>query len=1167
MNPISHFYTLRSYVEAYAGLIGRRFISVIWVAAICVVIWFYGSLLAFGTYKPLAAAHIRLALIGAIILCWIGWLAFSIIRDRRRDKQLVEGIEENAEAAAAASQQAEVGEIHTRLKDALQLLRRVTKKRFGYIYELPWYVIFGAPGSGKTTALTNSGLKFPLGDALGANSVQGIGGTRNCNWWFTDDAILIDTAGRYTTQDDLNGTAKAGWEGFLSLLRKYRRSQPINGALVTLSIGDLLTRDPEAQREEIRIIRQRLAELDEHLQARVPVYLLLTKADLLTGFVEFFDGFNKNDREQVWGTTFSLEDSGKAIDLPDRFSEEFVLLQERVGAMLIERLQQEPNSDIRGRIFRFPAELAALKDRLHDVMTELCSGSRLVEPPLLRGVYFASGTQMPDNAGAISGPRARRSYFLSRLFKDVIFDEASLVARDKRLTNRQLYLRRGAYALSVLLVAVVLTGWIATYVQNTRALASAERRLNAYEQLVRGVPVKDVKDTDFLRVLPALDNLAAVTSDFEAARVWPLSFGLDQQGKVESRQRDAYQKALNALLLPRMLVQLQRGMETGTDTARTFDALKLYGMLGGLGPVDTDFVSFKARDMFAQLYPGDARAGVRQALGAHADAMARGVIPPIELDNRLIAETRKKIREQNIASRAFDILASYPQARALPSWTPAGALGPLGEQAFERSSGEALNQGLPGLYSSAGFRSVVSARLDDAARDALAEEWVRGEANPAEASVEIISQAALQLYFAEFERRWQDMLASLRVKPSQTIADATETTRILAGDPNPVEAMARSIASATDLRAPGGELASSGRDDTVTASALSATGLAIAPDPYAGLREALQVPQTPDTGAAEAAEEEANGDPQSPIGQLTQNLRKLHEQLSRATTSTAEVARVFDVDGQLTSANQDLLQQARRLPAPIDGWMAGVAADIGSLAVKSARARVTDAWAAEGANYCENAVTGRYPFDRQSTRDVAMSDFVRLFAPDGLFRTFFKEKLEAFVDTSATPWGWKGTFGAASIPSEAIAQFENADRITRAFFPSGAKTPAVAINIKPVSLTQSANAVMLEIQGERVVYFHGPIQAKSISWPSADTSNSSRIAFQPGGWQQAQTVSGDWSPFRLFDSAELNRQGDDLFRAKFTQNGETAEFDVQFGSVLNPFRLEALSALSCPRQF
>ncbi|MGR9179381.1 type VI secretion system membrane subunit TssM (plasmid) [Rhizobium leguminosarum] len=1157
MNPLSYFYTLRSYVEAYAGLIGRRFISIIWVAAICVVIWFYGYLAAYGDFKPLASTSARLTLIGIILAAWLAYLVFTTIRDRRRDKQLVEGIERDAEAEAAASQQAEVGEIHGRLKEALQLLRRITKKRFGYIYELPWYVIFGAPGSGKTTALSNSGLKFPLGDALGSNSVQGIGGTRNCNWWFTDEAILIDTAGRYTTQDDLNGTAKAGWEGFLGLLRKYRRSQPINGALVTLSIGDLLTRDPEAQREEIRAIRQRLSELDELLHARVPVYLLLTKADLLTGFVEFFDGFNKSDREQVWGTTFGLDESYKAANLPERFMEEFTLLQQRVDTMLIERLQQEPNPELRGRIFRFPAELTALKERLHEVVTELCSGSKLVEAPLLRGIYFASGTQREET---VAVPRMRRSYFLSRLFKEVIFGEASLVARDKRLSGRQLLFRRAAYAATVLLLAVVLTSWTATYIQNTTALAGAERRIDAYEQLVRGVPVRDVSDADFLRILPALDNLAAVTTDFSKTRVWPISLGLDQEGKVASRQREAYQRALNTLLLPRMLVQLQKDMTETTDVTRTFDALKLYGMLGGLGPVNADFAALEAEDMFTRLYPDEGRAAARQALIAHADVMARGALPPIELDKALIAKAREVIRSENIANRAYDILGEYRESRALPAWSAAGALGPLGEQAFERKSKAPLNEGIPGLFSATGYRTVVLPGITDAAREALDEQWVRGDPNPAGVSVDTIAQATLQLYFDAFEQRWSTILTDIRVKPSQTIADAAETTRILASKPGPVETITKSIVAATDLRAPGAEIASAG--DSLPASTTALASAANAPDPFGRLREALKAP----AGQSSPADQPKDA-PRSEIGQLEPILQKVQEQLSRATTSTAEVAKVFDVDSQLTDANQDLLQQARKLPAPVDSWMAGLAADVGSLAVKSARSRISDAWAAEGAGFCSNVVAGRYPFDRKSPRDVAMSDFIRLFGPEGLFKTFFKEKLEAFVDTSASPWGWKGTFGAASIPSAAIAQFENADKINRAFFPAGSENPSISINVKPVSLTEAASAVMLEIEGERVVYFHGPIQSKSITWPSTDASNVSRLAFQPGGWQQALTENGDWSPFRLFDDANLAIQGDDLFRAKFQQNGQAAEFDVQFGSVLNPFRLEALGAFSCPAQF
>lgn len=1159
MNPLSYFYTIRSYVESYAALVGRRFLSLLWVIALCVVIWFYGYLIALGDFKPLGTVQARLLAIGIIVAIWLVYIVVTIYRGRKQDKELVDSIEREA----LANRQAEIGEIQTRLKEALALLRRVTKKRFGYIYDLPWYVIFGAPGSGKTTALTNSGLQFPLGDALGENAVKGIGGTRNCNWWFADEAILIDTAGRYTTQDDLDGSSKAGWEGFLSLLRRYRRSQPINGALVTLSIPDLLNRDPEEQRQELRSIRQRLSELDEYLRARVPVYIVLTKADLLHGFVEFFDGFNKTDRQQVWGTTFKLDESYSAENLPQRLTEEFELLQQRVDAMLIERLQQEQNAEIRGRIFRFPAELARLKDRLHEALGELCASSPLIEAPLLRGVYFASGTQ-PETERSPAAPRTRRSYFLSRLFKDVIFPEAALVMRDKRLSGRQLLVRRIVYGASAAAVAIVFTGWILTYFANTQALAEADRKLGAYVQLVQGIPVREVADADFLRILPALDNLRDANSGFARERIWNVSFGLDQEDKIAGRQRDAYQRALNALLLPRMIVQLQKQLKDEKNVTRTFNSLKLYGMLGGMGALDRDFLTVQTHQMFASLYPGDGRAAVREALDQHAKALADGVLAPIELDARLIATARETIRDQAIGTRAYDILAGLPQVRELMEWTPATAFGPLGERAFERRSKAPMAEGIEGLFTADGYHRVVIPQVANAARIALSEGWVRGSDDAIKgATVEQVAQAALQIYFDRFEKKWADTLADLRVKPSQTLGDAVETTRALANERNIVMEAARSIAEATDLR-PGANpatLASAAEGDATTAVLAASVN---ASDPYARLRDMAATKGAATTG------EQANGDKTggSPSEQLLAHFKLLNEQLARSATTSDEVAKVFDVDSQLTKANQDLLQQARELPAPLDVWVAGVAADVGSLAVKSARSRIAELWTSDSASLCSSIVTGRYPFDRASTRDVAIADFTRLFGPAGVFQSFFKQRMEPFVDKTTTPWSWKGTFGAAGLPSSAVAQFENADKISRAFFPNGSETPAVSINVKPVSLTNASSAVMLEIEGERVVYYHGPIQAKSITWPSREnTASLSRIAFQPGGWQQAKTENGDWSPFRLFDGADIENQSGDLLRVRFENGGQAAEFDIQFGSVLNPFKLDAIASFACPAQF
>src|SRR6185369_4072284 len=112
-----------------------------------------------------------------------------------------------------------------------------------YVYQLPWYVIIGAPGAGKTTALANSGLEFPLASRLGKKVIRGVGGTRNCDWWFASDAVLLDTAGRYTTQDSHQAADRAAWLGFLKLLVRYRPGQPINGVLLTVSVSDLLNAD------------------------------------------------------------------------------------------------------------------------------------------------------------------------------------------------------------------------------------------------------------------------------------------------------------------------------------------------------------------------------------------------------------------------------------------------------------------------------------------------------------------------------------------------------------------------------------------------------------------------------------------------------------------------------------------------------------------------------------------------------------------------------------------------------------------------------------------------------------------------------------------------------------------------------------------------------------
>jgi type VI secretion system protein ImpL len=248
------------------------------------VVWWVGPLVAIGTARPLESWLVRglvLLLVWGLWLGRLGWLAW---RRRKTNAALLAGM---AAGPSASDKEAQV--LAQRFNEALTRLKASGGGGKGwlgggqYLYELPWYIFVGAPGSGKTTALMNAGLQFLLGDAA-KGAVQGVGGTRNCEWWFTSDAVLIDTAGRYATQESDREVDAKAWDNFLALLKKSRPRQPLNGVLLTVNVQDLLQQGTTERQQHAAQLRARLLELHSKLGVRPPVYVLVTKADLIGGF-------------------------------------------------------------------------------------------------------------------------------------------------------------------------------------------------------------------------------------------------------------------------------------------------------------------------------------------------------------------------------------------------------------------------------------------------------------------------------------------------------------------------------------------------------------------------------------------------------------------------------------------------------------------------------------------------------------------------------------------------------------------------------------------------------------------------------------------------------------------------------------------------------------------
>ncbi|HEU0220611.1 MAG TPA: type VI secretion system membrane subunit TssM, partial [Paracoccaceae bacterium] len=794
-------------------------------AIIALCIWFLGPVIAIAEVRPFESAAARgLTVAGLFLLAIITILVILLVRRSRDTSMATEIAAGPPESSADAAVRAELGEVGARMREALALLRQSKLGgRFGrqHLYQLPWYIIIGPPGAGKTTAIVNSGLKFPLADRMGAKAVSGVGGTRNCDWWFTNEAVLIDTAGRYTTQDsDATADAKA-WGGFLDILKKHRSRQPINGALVAISLSDLSLLDEPSRRAHAGAIRKRLAELHDRLGIRFPVYVLFTKADLIAGFEQFFETFGKEAREQVWGFTLPLGRKGEDAPLAT-FDPEFDALLQQLNNLSLERMQQETDPERRSLIHGFPQQLASLRDVARDFLTEIFQESRFEDRQHLRGVYFTSGTQegtpidrlmmgMARTFGigrqAIgSGHGQGRSYFLTRLLQGVIFREAGIVSADDRVERRYRWAIRGGIAAALLVTLGFASVWTMSYLGNRALVDGARAQVLNYQSLIASIQVNPVADSSLPPIAPALNILRDMPGNPAQGDPEPpieLTWGLYQGDAIGNEAAQTYRAALSQLLLPRLLLRLEEQMSSSINNPELlYEALKVYLMLGLQGPMDRELVTQWLTLDWAYAYSGDANAGLRADLEGHLARLLTQPMQKIELNGPLVDQVQGILAETPIGARVYNGIVSSPEARALPTWRVGEAGGPLTPQVLVRTSGEPYSSGVEGIYTYQGFHEVFLPAALEVARQVAQESWVLGPhatALTSEANLANIARDVMNIYYGDYVGRWERILGDLDVVPVRTMAEAVNLTNILSGPTSPLANILKSISDETKL--------------------------------------------------------------------------------------------------------------------------------------------------------------------------------------------------------------------------------------------------------------------------------------------------------------------------------------------------------------------------------
>jgi len=1060
------------------------------------------------------------------------------------------------------------------LRNAVQRLRRSPLGQSGAasaLYALPWYVLIGEPAAGKSSAVRAAGLGLGADDG----AVRGVGGTRDCDWFFGSEAIVLDTAGRYAVQPE----DRAEWLGFLRLLRQARPRAPVDGVVVVASAAELAALDAGAVIDLARRLRARVHELSEQLAVAMPVYLVFTKLDRVAGFEPFFADADSDERERVWGATLSCRDTGGTAGA--RFDQACAELQAGLHERALARLGA--GSSAAADVLGFPLEFAALRPALSSFVATLFDDDPYHLRPLLRGFYFTSaeqpGTALPrateaaarrfglplPAAGVDTAPRPARAFFLAQFFARVLGADRGLVRR--HIPPRRLRLRRTGYALALAGLAGSFGALSSAYLDNRRVVAQTAAELG------RIATRQDSQDLDSrLQALEQLQQRLQSLAQTPGSRLaW---FGLGQQATLERRLLTEYHAGLRTLMLAPVAVSLEQELDRYLQTPATgaggaqaqpaYDALRAYLMLGDPSRREPAVLA----EAVSRHWRGwlDAHRGslaedelLRRTQAIVGFALARAglaQVPSLQTRAALVDAARQRLRaaqDQGAPEdRVFDEIRSRAAAR-YAAVDLAALAGP--EAAMAGLGGSVL---VSGAFTREAWRDSVEPAIREAAEGALQRhDWVLDAGSRDDLSLRAspaqVRQALAERYRREHAAAWKHFAEGVELPPFRDLDDAVRRLERLA-DPaaSPLGRLVAEIArqSVSDEPRPAPAPAGPGGWMRSTWEAVVTPATA---QPAATESRPPGAAADGTAGLATFAGLERPGDSAAPMQRYLQALAQVRARLQTlvrqgdpgagarellaATLSDAtgsELAAAMRLTEELLAATPAGARETLR-PLLLQPLLASAA-----VLVAPAESELNRRWAREVHEPFVRGAGARYPFDPAARVEAGADEIARTFGPEGSLVRYVDAALGPLVvrrGEGFEPRRWH-EIGIRLRPE--TARGLPAWLAGSAAPPGPAAAAATVFQMRPLP-SSGLVEYTLEIDGQTLRYRNTAAGWTDFVWPRPGATPGVRIR---GTTADGATVAfveapGSFGLDRAFELAQRTRQPDGETELGWTQDGHT----------------------------
>lgn len=1027
--------------------------------------------------------------------------------------------------------------------------------------------------------LENSGIDFPL-NLTDERMTKDIGQTQYCDWYFANQAVVIDVSGRYMRQEE-NAVAEQVWPQFLSLLYQKRRRRPLNGIVFTLDVSKLQRHNEQELEQYARTVRGRIQQIQKELCADIPVYLMLSKGDYVEGFNAFFDSLSKEEREQIVGITFAEGKDGTEADTLKAEGEE---LLRRINEMVLSKIHSERDLTRRGEIVRFPLQLAQIIEPLA-LFVEIAFGrNRYHLPTRLRGIYLTSAPQLELShqldASTISIGRniglqrdvlpmasQNRGFFIRRVFEDIVFNEGDLAAVDTRYERGMRWTNRVAYGCAFLVFLAIGSTWTRVFYDNNQRQQLLRDFYSKVSMEQTNIPM--MSDTPaVLPVLHSMKQAADVYSDSTQPE-WLAALTLQQGQKINPVVSDAYHQQLRQLLLPRIKQLLEEQLRGSTDDRDyLIKALRAYLMLQDKSHYDAGYLRNWIELSWADLYTG--QGGLQNKLLENLDTLLQIGFAEQSLDTRLVSDTQQLLRQESPAKLVYSMIKEDPLAITLPVVRFDDV------QGVQYKSFIGGDYNIPGLFTQKGYQDVFMRKGLLLIKDIMKDNWVLGTSTDmTDREFQKIFADVEKLYFQDYISYWSEAVGQLQLRPVGDLNDISSTLNNLNSN-QPVQRMLALIRDNTLFKLPDNEvtdnvedaiLKKAGQQGKLAKTLVKQAGSALEDAQAKGPKQSVTL-----KFAAFNQLVQENGTPVQSLQDALSALNAVQNQFTGLAHAPEQSIAAYQLAAGRMSGQADELTQlkiaADRLPEPLKSWFNQLGSDAWQITLDKAGDYINTQYRSDVYDVYSNTIAGRYPF-ANSDSDVSLGDFNTFFKAGGVLDQFVSGPLKPFFVVKGGQLLTRYIDGKGiGLNRTTLRQFQTALEIRKAFFNDSGNQTAINIKVQPIELDANILRAEWSYAGQFLVYQHGPIVPLDIQWPQVQGSALTALTLTDltGKVVMCGNASGPWSLFRFLDHSNISmKDGETSLTITVGSKGSQIQYLMKTDHSPNPLLRNRLSSFALPK--